>query len=100
MPGGLFGRSLCCLGRSPPTVSGETPREQVGATDPERVIPACFGMFGYTSAPVTTTQYLTERAEHQYRKRASNLHRPRVVVRDRIVGVGNTQAPGRVGPLG
>jgi len=47
-------------------------------------------MFGCISAPVTTVQY---RAERRCRKRASNLHRPRVFVQDRMAGVGDRQAP-------
>jgi len=95
MSGGLFGRSLWCW-VSAFTVSRETDLEQVGAAEPERVLPACFGMFSCIFGPVTTTQHRAERAEHQCRKQASSPHRSRVFVQDRMVGVGNRQAPGGV----
>src|SRR6218665_1787439 len=88
--GGLFGRSLrCWVGLGPrcrgryggslsarcpadpaSTVSREIGLEQVSVVEPERVIPACSGLFGYTSAPTATAQYRAERAEHRYLPRA------------------------------
>jgi len=43
-------------------------------------------MFGYISGPVITTRYRAEQTEHRYRKRASNSHRSRVCVQDRMMG--------------
>ncbi|PDQ34093.1 MAG: hypothetical protein B5766_13145 [Candidatus Lumbricidophila eiseniae] len=91
---------VAVLGRSVSTVSREIGLEQVGAAEPELVIPVCSGMFGYTSGPVTTMQYRAERAEHRCRERASSSHRPRVFVQDRMVGVGDRQTPGRVDTSG
>jgi|SRR6218665_1783012 len=56
----------------------------------------CSGMFGCISGPVTTARCRAERAEHRCRERASNSHRSRVFVQDRMVGVGDRQAPGGV----
>src|SRR6218665_2262857 len=84
MLGGLFGRSLWCWVSLCPWCRG-----RFAGTSGWRGMKTSHilrsGMFGYIPGPVTTVQCRAERAEHRRRKQASNLHRPRVFVQDRMV---------------